>query len=122
LVTIISTGLLLPSVQSNSISSSMQTAFNIPTHYSAIALVTFVVLIISGGIKRISKFSEIIVPLMGGGYILLALIIVGLNIGQIPAMFQLIFKSAFGFESAFAGVIGAAISWGVKRGIYSNEA
>src|SRR5690606_39185725 len=122
LVTIISTGLLLPSVQSNSISSSVQTAFNIPTHYTGIALVILVILIISGGIKRISKFSEIIIPIMSGGYILLGLIIIGLNIEEVPAMLSLIFKSAFGFEEAFGGIIGAAISWGVKRGIYSNEA
>lgn len=122
IVTIISTGLLLPSVQSNSISSGIQTAFDIPTHYTAIALVILTVMIISGGIKRISKFSEIIIPIMGGGYIILALIIVGMNYEQIPAMFALIFKSAFGMEEAFGGVIGAAIAWGVKRGIYSNEA
>lgn len=122
LVTIISTGLLLPSVQSNSISSSVQTAFDIPTHYTGIALVILVILIISGGIKRISKFSEIIIPIMSGGYILLGLIIIGLNIEEVPAMLSLIFKSAFGFEEAFGGIIGAAISWGVKRGIYSNEA
>lgn len=122
LVTILSTGLLLPSVQSNSISGSIQTAFDIPTNYTAIALVLLVVLIISGGIKRISRFSEIIIPIMSGGYILMALLIVGMNITQVPAMFTLIIKSAFGFESAFGGVIGAAIAWGVKRGIYSNEA
>jgi AGCS family alanine or glycine:cation symporter len=122
LVTIVSTGLLLPSVQSNSISSGIQTAFNIPTHYTAIGLVALTLVIISGGIKRISKFSEIIIPIMSGGYILLALIIIAMNIGQVPSMFALIFKSAFGFEEAFSGIIGAAIAWGVKRGIYSNEA
>lgn len=122
LVTILSTGLLLPSVQSNSISNGIQTAFNIPTHYTAIALVALTLIIISGGIKRISKFSEIIVPIMSGGYILLAIIIILMNIGQVPGMFALIIKSAFGFEEAFGGIIGAAIAWGVKRGIYSNEA
>lgn len=122
LVTVISTGLLLPSVQSNSISSGIQTAFDIPTHYTAIALVILTLLIISGGIKRISKFSEIVVPIMSGGYILLAIIIILLNISQVPAMFALIINSAFGMEEAFGGVIGAAIAWGVKRGIYSNEA
>ncbi|MET3732004.1 alanine/glycine:cation symporter family protein [Moheibacter stercoris] len=122
LVTIVSTGLLLPGVQSNSISSGMRTAFEIPTHYTAIALVVLTLLIISGGIKRISKFSEIIIPIMSGGYILLALIIIGMNIGQVPEMFSLIIRSAFGMEEAFGGIIGAAIAWGVKRGIYSNEA
>lgn len=122
LVTIVSTGLLLPSVQSNSIAAGVETAFNFPVEYSGIILAILVFIIVSGGIKRISKFSEIIVPVMSIGYIILAFVIIILNFNQIPAMFSLILRSAFGLESAFGGIIGAAISWGVKRGIYSNEA
>src|SRR3546814_1349540 len=59
---------------------------------------------------------------MAGAYILMALIIIGMNYQDIPAMFGLIFRSAFNLEPAFGGVFGMAISWGVKRGIYSNEA
>ena len=59
---------------------------------------------------------------MAGAYILMALVIIGLNITEVPAVLGLILKSAFSLEPAFAGVFGMAISWGVKRGIYSNEA
>jgi AGCS family alanine or glycine:cation symporter len=59
---------------------------------------------------------------MATGYIIVALIIVFLNISQLPAVLKLIFSSAFGADAAFGGILGAAISWGVKRGIYSNEA
>jgi alanine or glycine:cation symporter, AGCS family len=62
------------------------------------------------------------VPFMALGYILVALIIVFLNISQLPGVLALIFTSAFGLDAAFGGILGAAISWGVKRGIYSNEA
>jgi len=59
---------------------------------------------------------------MAGAYILIALIIIGMNITQVPAVFKLIFSAAFGMDAAFAGILGTAISLGVKRGIYSNEA
>ena len=79
-------------------------------------------LIIFGGVKRIGKVAEIVVPFMAGAYILMALIIIGMNITEIPGVFGLIFRSAFNLEPAFAGVFGMAIAWGIKRGVYSNEA
>lgn len=120
-VTILSTAVFLPGVQSNSISKSAEMAFNIPLEYTGIALVLLLVLIVSGGIKRIGKFSEILIPIMSLGYILTAVVIMFLNFERIPEIFSLIIRSAFNLEPAFGGIIGAAISWGVKRGIYSNE-
>src|SRR5690606_36530528 len=78
--------------------------------------------IIIGGVNRIGKIAEYVVPLMAGLYIIMAIIIIVLNFSQIPAVFALIFKSAFNLESSFGGIVGTAIAWGVKRGIYSNEA
>src|SRR5690606_15746279 len=71
---------------------------------------------------RISKVAEVVVPFMAISYIVMALVIIGLNISEVPQMFSLIFKSAFGLDATFGGMVGAAISWGVQRGIYSNEA
>ena len=79
-------------------------------------------LIIFGGIKRIARISEVLVPFMAGGYILIALLVLGLNIDKIPDVVTLIVKSAFGLEPAIGGGIGAAIMMGVKRGLFSNEA
>jgi len=129
-VTILSCGLLLPGVQSNSISSSMNNAFNIstvdlaglPINYIGIGIVILLALIIFGGVKRLGQASEFIVPFMAGAYILMAIIIIGMNITQVPAVLELIFKSAFDFEPMYSGVFGMAIAWGIKRGIYSNEA
>ncbi|WP_090605041.1 alanine/glycine:cation symporter family protein [Parapedobacter koreensis] len=120
--TILSTALFLPGVQSNSIALSSQSAFSIPVEYTGIGLVVLLGLIIIGGVKRIAKVAEVVVPFMAGGYILLAIVIIAFHFSEIPDVFMLIFRSAFNFEPAFAGVIGMAVAWGVKRGIYSNEA
>ena len=120
--TIASTALLLPGVQSNSIALSVENAFQIPVAYTGGAVVLLLGLIIFGGVKRIGKVAEIVVPFMAGGYIIMALVIIGLNITSVPAVFGLIIKSAFSLEPAFAGIFGLAVAWGVKRGIYSNEA
>jgi AGCS family alanine or glycine:cation symporter len=79
-------------------------------------------MIIFGGVKRIARVGEIAVPFMSVGYVLVVLIILILNYQHIPAVFSLIFRSAFGLEPAFSGMLGATISMGVKRGIFSNEA
>ncbi|MNJ87421.1 Amino-acid carrier protein AlsT [compost metagenome] len=120
--TILSTALFLPGVQSNSIALSMHNAFQIPVAYTGLAVAILLGLIIFGGVKRIGKVAEIVVPFMAGAYILMAIIIMVMHIHQIPSVIMLIIKSAFKLEPAFAGVFGMAIAWGIKRGIYSNEA
>ena len=87
-----------------------------------IAITVATLVIIFGGIQRIAKFSSIIVPIMALGYILLAFTIVILNIGQLPAVIELIIKSAFGMEQVVGGGLGAALMQGIKRGLFSNEA
>lgn len=59
---------------------------------------------------------------MALAYIIMAIIIIVMNISEVPTVFALIFSSAFGAQEIFGGIIGSAIAWGVKRGIYSNEA
>ncbi len=120
--TILSTAMFMPGVQSNSIALSVQNAFDIPVLYTGIIVTSMIALIILGGVKRISKVAEVVIPFMAGAYVLMALVIIGINITEVPAIFGLIFKSAFNLESAYSGVFGMAIAWGVKRGIYSNEA
>lgn len=122
IATVISTAFLLPGVQSNSIALGIENAFQIPVAYTGAAVVILLGLIIFGGVKRIGKVAEVVVPFMAGGYILMALVIIGLHFTEIPSIFLLIVKSAFKLEPAFAGVFGMAVAWGVKRGIYSNEA
>lgn len=109
-------------LQSFTVASSFQDAFGIPPFATGIGLVVMLGLIIFGGVQRIATAAEFIVPIMAVGYILIALVTIVLHIGEVPAVFMLIVKSAFGLEPAFGGGIGAAILMGVRRGLFSNEA
>lgn len=122
IITIISCSLFLPSIQSNSISISINSAFGVPQWITGIFICLFLGLAVFGGAKNIGRISQVVVPFMAAAYIIMALIIIALNYQEIPSVFGLIFRSAFNMEAAFSGVFGAAIAWGVKRGIYSNEA
>lgn len=120
--TIGSTAFFLPGVQSNSIAAGMESAFRVSPAVTGGLVTLLLGLIIFGGVRRIGKVAELVVPFMAAAYILMAVVIIGLNIGQVPSVLKLILGSAFNLEPAFAGVFGMAISWGVKRGVYSNEA
>ena len=75
-----------------------------------------------GGGKRIVKLTSFIVPVMGVSYVLISLIVILFNIKHIPSMFVMIFKDAFDFKSIFGGIAGSCMVYGIKRGLYSNEA
>lgn len=122
IITIISCSFFLPGVQSNSAAAALNQAFEIDSLYSGIGIALLLGFIIFGGVKRIAKAAEIIVPFMAIGYILMAVLIIGMNISEVPSMFKLILESAFGIHSTFGGILGSAIAMGVKRGLYSNEA
>ena len=131
ITTIVATGVLLPGVQANAITSSAEVALGtgpmIDTAVgtmsetkivTAIVVVIVFGLIIFGGVKRIAAFTQIVVPFMALMYIITACAIIALNITALPGVVALILKDAFTPMAAF----GAMIGWGVKRGVYSNEA
>ncbi len=131
LATILACGILLPGVQSNSIGNAIETAIGtgemIDTSMGMLSMVkittgTIIAMvlgfIIFGGVKRIASFTQVVVPFMAMAYIVVALVICLLNIEQIPGIVAMIVGDAFTPMAGFA----AAIGWGVKRGIYSNEA
>lgn len=122
IITIISCSLFLPSIQANSISISIQEAFNVSPYISGVFICLFLGLSVFGGAKSVGRIAQVVVPVMATAYIIMALIIIGINYQEIPDIFMLIIKAAFNQEAAFSGIFGAAIAWGVKRGIYSNEA
>ncbi|MED4163992.1 sodium:alanine symporter family protein [Halalkalibacterium halodurans] len=115
-------GLTFNSVQANTISAAFEEAFGFNSAVIGVVLAVVVGFVIFGGVKRIAKVSQVVVPVMAGFYLLLAAYVVIFNIGEVPAVFQLIVSSAFGLEQAIGGGIGAAIMNGVKRGLFSNEA
>lgn len=122
IITILASVFFCPGVQSNSIAAAWHNAFAIPHVVSAAIIGSVLTFVIVGGLRRIANFATVVVPFMAQAYIIVALVIIGLNYKQIPAVIELIFSSAFGMDSLTGGMLGAAISWGVKRGIYSNEA
>lgn len=122
LSTVLACGFLLPGVQANSIATGLETAWNLPPTASAALVVVALGFIIFGGVHRIAHFAQLIVPFMALAYMLIALTILFLQVDQIPRVVHLIVSSAFGGEAAFGAAAGLAVEWGVKRGIYSNEA
>ena len=113
-------------VQSNSIGECFQTAFGIPSWIVGIVLVIICAIIFLGGVQRLAAVTEKLVPLMALFYIAGAFIIVVMHAGNIPAALAAIFRGAFNLNAAGGGALGYGISqtitWGFKRGAFSNEA
>ena len=121
-LTILSCGVLLPGIQSNSAAMAIKTSFNIPPLYMAFAYGGLFAYVIFGGGKRIARTAEIIVPFMAIGYVILSIVVLFINAAMIPDVIRLIFSSAFKMNAVYGAIFGQAVSWGVKRGIFSNEA
>lgn len=120
IVVTISYGFFVPGIQSNTIAASFENSMGLPPALTGIIIVALLGLIIFGGVKRIASVAEKVVPFMALGYVILMFIVLIAHYEQVPAMFKLIFSSAFGFNEAFGGIIGAAVAWGVRRAIFSS--
>ncbi|NEU04491.1 amino acid carrier protein [Clostridium senegalense] len=118
----ISFGLIFNSVQANTISVAFNSGFGISKTTIGIILVVATSLIIFGGVTRIARVSEIIVPIFAIAYIIVSLLVLVLNITQLPNILKIIFQNAFGLKAITSGGLGATIMQGVKRGLFSNEA
>lgn len=108
--------------QGNTVAGAMQDSFGIDRLYTGAALAVMSGFIIFGGIHRIARASDIVVPVMAFGYILMAVLAILLNIGELPGVIISIVSNAFGFEQAVGGGMGAALAQGLRRGLFSNEA
>lgn len=131
LATVLATGFLLPGVQANAIGNAVDLAMGggmlIESPFGEVSrvklitgsvVVLFLGIIIFGGVKRIAHFTQFVVPIMALLYVASAVVIISMNIEAVPGVVKLIFTDAFTPMAGFGAVIG----WGVKRGIYSNEA
>lgn len=113
---------LAPGVQSFNIANSASVAFGAPEWITGVVVAALFALVVLGGTKRIAGVADKVVPFMAAGYILLAIVVIALNIGQVPEVVALILTSAFGTHEIFGGIVGAAIAWGVRRAVFSNVA
>lgn len=115
-------GFVFNAVQSNTIAAAFNNAFGIDKLVIGVVIAILTALVIFGGVHRVAKVSEIIVPVLAVMYILVALFVVVINITEIPGIIVTIFESAFGFREMAVGSISGMILVGIKRGLFSNEA
>ena len=112
--------------QVNSIAGNMESAFGVPPYITGIVLVALGAVVILGGLKRVASVAEKLVPFMALVYVIGALVVIILHAGAVPAVFAAICKGAFASHAAGSGIVGygvqKAVTWGFKRGAFSNEA
>ena len=119
---VVACGLFLPPVQSNGIAISFANTFDINPAWVGLGVALLIGFVVIGGVQRIANVAQIVAPFMAIVYILLAVIILIINISAVPAVLGDMIRDAFGLNEALGGILGSTIAWGVKRGIYSNEA
>ena len=115
-------GLIYSSVQANTIALSVNTAFGIDVTVTALILAVMTAAVIFGGMHRIAKVTEFLVPIMAGIYLMAAFVIIVMNIEKVPGMFYLIVHDAFSPQAAVGGGFATVFMTGVRRGLFSNEA
>ena len=119
-------GFVFNAVQTNSIVDAVSSSVGEKTTGLqvgiGIAVAILVALVIFGGVRRISSVSQVVVPVMAIAYLIIGIIVVVLNIGEVPGMFKLVFENAFGIREVAGGGFGAAFMYGIRRGLFSNEA
>jgi len=115
-------GLVFNSVQANTIALAMENAYGFDPMVVGLVLAVLIGIIIFGGVHRIAKVSGIIVPIMAVFYVVVAGFVLLKNVTLLPSMFSLIFANAFGFQEIASGGVAAALTNGIKRGLFSNEA
>lgn len=109
-------------VQANSVAGVVNSTFNVPAWVTGIVLTIFTGLVLLGGIKSIGRVTAFFVPIMAAFYLIAGLIVLFMNITEIPGAIALVFRDAFTGEAVAGGALGAVIRYGVARGVFSNEA
>lgn len=115
-------GFFLPPIHSNSISISFARTFGVPAWVVGIGVALLIALVIIGGVKRIANVAQVVAPVMALVYILLAIVVLAINYEVVPSVFMQMLRGAVGVNEVGGALLGSTIAWGVKRGIYSNEA
>ena len=108
--------------QGNTVAGAAQDSMGIDRMWTGAVLAIVTGFIVYGGIKRIAKTADVIVPIMAIAYVSMALVVIVLNITELPAVIISIVSNAFGLEEAVGGGMGAALAQGLRRGLFSNEA
>jgi len=115
-------GIFLPPVQCNGIALSCSQSFGVEPWVIGLIVAALIALVIIGGVKRIANVAQIVAPVMAMIYIVLALVVLAINYQLVPDVFMQMLRGAVGVNEVGGALLGSTIAWGVKRGIYSNEA
>lgn len=108
--------------QGNTVAGAAQDSLGIDRIWTGLLLAVVAGFIVFGGIKRIAKAADVIVPIMAIGYLFMALLVIVMNVGELPSIISMIVQNAFGLQEAVSGGMGAALAQGLRRGLFSNEA
>ena len=119
---VITFALVYNSLQANTITLSLVSAFGWDRTITGAVVSLLLALVLCGGAHFVARVAEMLVPVMAGAYLLIALVVIIMHFGQLPAVFALIVSNAFAPQAAVAGGFGACVMTGIKRGLFSNEA
>lgn len=121
-LTLICVPILTVAPHAFSITSGFKTSLEVSQYITGAIAAILLFVVVSGGIRRIAKTAELLVPFMTIGFVILTIIIIVMNAGEVPEAFSLIIGSAFGKDAVFGGLMGTAVLWGVKRSVNSSGA
>lgn len=121
-IAVVACAIFIPPIHSNSIAMSFAATFQIAPWIVGIIVAAIIAIIVLGGVNRISAIAEVVTPFMAIAYVILSIIVLIANAPAVPGALKEMISSAFGTNEMLGGIIGSAIAWGVKRGIFSNEA
>jgi AGCS family alanine or glycine:cation symporter len=108
--------------QGNTVAGAAEGSLGIPRIVTGALLTVVAGFIVFGGIRRIARVADVVVPVMAVGYIAMALVVILLHLSELPGVIASIVRNAFGLEEAVGGGMGAALAQGLRRGLFSNEA
>ena len=118
----IACGVFMPPIQCNGIALACSSSFGLDVWVIGLVVATLIGLVVIGGVKRIANVAQIVAPVMAVIYIVLALVVLAVHYDIVPNVFMQMLCDAMGVKEVGSAVLGSTIAWGVKRGIYSNEA
>lgn len=119
---VVACGLFMPPVQSNGIAIAFANSFQVNPIYIGLVVALLLGLVVIGGVKRIAYVAQIVAPFMAVIYVVMAVIVLCYHWPVIPSVLKDMLTGAVGMQELTGGILGSTIAWGVKRGIYSNEA
>ena len=115
-------GIFLPPVQCNGIALSCSQSFGVAPWVIGLVVATLIALVVIGGVKRIARVAQVVAPVMAIVYIILSLVVLIFHYQIVPEVFAQMLRGAVGVNEVGGAILGSTVAWGVKRGIYSNEA